>query len=188
MKRVYALTFFVCQLSLQAHEDPSEEEIYITIVNDAQQSADLKNKDTGCLPCQQLFGAHLKECMRYLSDEQFKQQFFALHHRARALYFLTLNRFEHAELIHRFADEHEWQEHRARLSNKEKKYLPKTLKEQQEIIDDAQHINYWWTYYECIACAPATKKTQKECVDEAIEHRYVSAKQQLIARYTEIIE
>lgn len=180
------MLLFINSLTLFAEKD-SKEDVYITIVNEIQQSTDLKNNEKS-LSCQRFFGDDLKKCLQYQSDENFKRQFFALHHRARMLYLLSLHCHEHEELLRRFTDAQEWHAWREKLSAQEKRFLPKTIKEQQEIIDEAREINYWQVYFDCIITAPSTKKGLSECKYDAIEARYKLVRQKLLQKYEEIIE
>lgn len=160
------------------------EEVFITVIATGQQITTLQNSEKLRTLCQDLAGAQLKECMFYLRDDDFKKEFFSMHHRARYLYLMSINRNGYRSLLDRFHNEQEWHAHRSKLVTTEKQYLPATLKEQYAVLENAPNLpNYYWDLFDCFM-----RPYKHNCMEKAIEYNYYLLKEKLLKQYEHINE
>ncbi|MCL4229876.1 hypothetical protein KJZ61_04300 [Candidatus Dependentiae bacterium] len=162
------------------------DDIVITVIATGQQNTTVQQPEKRCSSCHGLFGTQLKECMHYLQDDDFKNQFFSMHPRARYLYLMSIDISEYNSLLKRF-NEQEWRTYRDALAPTEKEYLPETLEEQYAVIKKTPDLPHYykarfdcfWRFYE---------PDNKYCLAKARGEHYQSLKESLLQKYHHVNE
>lgn len=101
-------------------------------VNENKHTIHINNHDPE-YPCVTLFGYKLMQCMACQSPENLKKNFKKLNVRA-AKYFLYEMSIPHYQEFFSYFSEQEWQEYWQQLSEEDQKTMPKTAKEQADLI------------------------------------------------------